>query len=95
MDTTYSAGSSELRHLIVWNFCRSNFDDERAMFLVRFIEFWCQKNCLSLWGVEKTQKTLTISFSEVQDVVLFKLAENYDFFDTRHTIYMDRENIDK
>ena len=78
----YQAGSEEsLNYQLSINLIQSGFSETRSILIVRFIEFWCQKNCSGIWGVYETSKILTVSFDQVRDAVLFKLSEEYDYFD--------------
>jgi hypothetical protein len=78
----YQAGSNEsLNYQLSLNLIKSGFSESRSVLIVRFIEFWCQKNCSDIWSVHETSKILTVSFEQIRDAVLFKMSEEYDYLD--------------
>lgn len=61
---------------------RAGLDETRADCVTRFIEFWCQANCVGAWRVEETERAVRVSFALPHDVVLFKIsaeAAEYDY----------------
>jgi hypothetical protein len=60
----------------------SGIDTDRANMMARFIDIWCQKNCIGSYFVEDSGSNIAISFNEARDVVLFKISEEYSYFDT-------------
>ena len=77
----HSAGSEHnLTHEVSLNIIRAGYTEFQFDLISRFIEFWCQKNCVGIWRVEETNKDLTVSFDIARDFILFKLSEEYDYF---------------
>ena len=65
-------------------------DCSRATLLARFIEFWCQKNCVGPWRVMDDGRHVVVLFETGRDIILFKMTEEYDFFDSACSTYEDR-----
>lgn len=79
--TCYSAGLKDPQpHEVRMNLYRAGFNETRATLLARFVEFWCQKNCIGDWHVDQDPRLLTVSFSSTTDVVLFMISEEYGYF---------------
>ncbi len=75
-----AGGESSLQYRLTLNLIKAGLDELRSDLLSRFIEFWCQKNCLGDWRVEETTRSLTVWFDLPRDVVLFKISDEYDWF---------------
>jgi len=87
----YSAGSpyeNELQHRLSLNLNRAGLDELSADFLTRDIEFWCQKNCVSLWRVQETSTTVCVWFDTDRDIVLFRISDEYERFSTLGGAYL-------
>jgi len=83
----HTAGSEvELRYNLSLNLIRAGLDEPRSDLLSRFIEFWCQKNCNGNWRIEETNLSLTVWFDLARDVVLFKISDEYDYFETAQLV---------
>jgi hypothetical protein len=83
MDTMmrHTAGNGvSLQYRLSLNLVRAGLDELRSDLLSRFIEFWCQKNCIGDWRIEETSRSLTVWFDLARDVVLFKISDEYDYF---------------
>ena len=79
--TRHIAGcDTALRFVMSLNLIKAGLDETRSDFLSRFIEFWCQRNCLGNWRVLETSKFLNVCFDLPRDVVLFKISEEYSYF---------------
>lgn len=91
MDTMrHTAGSDvALRYRFSLDLYRARIDDARSVLLTRFIEFWCQKNCNGAWRVEDNGKLVVVWFDTSRDLVLFKMTDEYDFFDSACSTYED------
>jgi hypothetical protein len=77
----HTAGVDEpLQYRLSLDVIRAKLTESRGDLLGRFIEFWCQKNCVSEWRVETTNHSLTVWFDLPRDVVLFKLSDEFDWF---------------
>ena len=89
------AGSADdtLRYRFSLDLYRARMDDARSMLLARFIEFWCQKNCIGPWRVMDDGRHVMVWFQTGRDIVLFKMTEEYDFFDTAFSTYEDRDPL--
>ena len=82
----HTAGSDEqsfFPFVLVLNSIRAGLDESRSDLIIRFIEFWCQKNCNGDWRVEETNSTITVFFSLSRDIILFKFSDEYDYFNER------------
>ncbi|RYF04631.1 MAG: hypothetical protein EOO77_29390, partial [Oxalobacteraceae bacterium] len=62
------------------NLYRAGFNETRATLLARYVEFWCQKNCVGGWQIAQSSALLSVSFSSSLDVVLFMISEEYGYF---------------
>lgn len=60
------------------NTIRAGLTELRSDFICRFIEFWCQKNCIGAWRVLETDRGIHVWFEVPRDVVLFMITEEYD-----------------
>lgn len=56
------------------------FNAIAAATITRYVEFWCQDNCTGQWSVCETERTLTVSFEHIRDVVLFMFSDEYGAF---------------
>ena len=56
------------------------FNAIAAATITRYVEFWCQDNCTGQWSVCETERTLTVSFEHIRDVVLFMFGDEYGAF---------------
>ena len=81
----YDAGTSDdLQNFVTTlNLIRAGLDEVRAELLVRFIEFWCQKNCRGLWHISMANYCITASFEDSRDAVLFKISNEYGYYEDR------------
>jgi hypothetical protein len=90
----HRAGSeASLRYNLSLNLIRAGLDEPRSDLLSRFIEFWCQKNCNGDWRIEETTLSLTVWFDLARDVVLFKISDEYDYFDSARLVTNQEEPI--
>lgn len=79
--TTFQAGLKDPQPYVVrMNLYRAGYDDVRGTLLARYVEFWCQKNCVGEWHIDQTAHLLTVSFSATVDTVLFMISEEYTYF---------------
>ncbi len=77
----HTAGFSEtLTHSVSLSFMQTGYTETQFDLVSRFIEFWCQKNCVGDWRVEETNMYLTVSFDKPRDFILFKLSEESEYF---------------
>mgnify|MGYP000042902997 CR=1 FL=1 len=77
----HTAGSDlSLQYQLSLNLNKAGLDSQRSDLLSRFIEFWCQKNCVGEWRIEETHRDLTVWFDLPRDVILFKISDEYDYF---------------
>jgi len=77
----HTAGFAEtLTHSVSLSFMQTGYTETQFDLVSRFIEFWCQKNCIGDWRVEETNKYLTVSFDKSRDFILFKLSEESEYF---------------
>ena len=77
----HTAGFSEtLTYSASLAFLQTGYTETQFDLVSRFIEFWCQQNCIGDWRVEETSKYLTVSFDKSRDFILFKLSEEYEYF---------------
>jgi hypothetical protein len=82
----HSAGNeTSLQFVMTLNLIKAGLDEMRSDLLSRFIEFWCQKNCQGKWRVEETSSHLTVCFDLPRDIVLFKISDEYDYFNEGHS----------
>src|SRR4051812_43647844 len=83
----YKAGSDEkLNYQMSLNPIKCGISAARSILIVRFIEFWCQRNCIGVWGVVDTENLLAVYFDTVRDAVLFKMSTEYDYFNGKATL---------
>jgi hypothetical protein len=76
----HTAGSdASLQFVMSLNLIKAGLDETRSDFVSRFIEFWCQKNCVGAWRVEETSANISVWFDLPRDVVLFKISDEYDY----------------
>ena len=81
IQTRHEAGvHTAQQYRLSLNLIRAGLDEPRSSLITRFIEFWCQKNCLGDWRIEETTCTLTVWFDLARDIVLFKISDEYDYF---------------
>lgn len=81
----YEAGSVERQQFgVQMSFSRAGLEPHRADTLVRFIEFWCQRNCRGSWRVEETDREMIVSFAETRDRVLFQISEEFLYFEGKY-----------
>lgn len=76
-NSIYSAGSNPPFNYNVKIDLDPNIRETKATMITRFIELWCELNCMGRWRVDEYQKFVDVSFDEVSDVVLFKLSPEY------------------
>jgi hypothetical protein len=80
----FDAGAVNDQHFVTsLNLIRAGIDEVRAELLCRFIEFWCQKNCHGLWRIELADYYMTVSFEDERDAVLFKISNEYGYYEDR------------
>ena len=68
------------RHTLTTDIRRSGISAERAIWLTRFTEFWCEFNCIGNWRVVETTQSISVSFDELFDAALFKLSEEFSYY---------------
>ena len=77
----YEAGvDQELPYRMSLDTIRAGLSELRCDVVCRFMEFWCQKNCVGPWRVQETEKQIHIWFEMPRDVIIFKLSSEYDDF---------------
>lgn len=81
----FNAGTSgDLQHYVTTlNLIGAGLDEARAELLCRFIEFWCQKNCLGHWRLGLADYFITVSFENERDAILFKISNEYAYYEDR------------
>lgn len=79
-----------LRYRFSLDLYRARIDNSRSLLLARFIEFWCQQNCLGAWRVMDDGRFVNVWFDTCRDIVLFKMTDEYDYFDSAFSTYEDK-----
>lgn len=65
-------------------FARSGLSRPKASMVVRFIEFWCQTNCINRWSIRETRDEIDVSFDDTRDAMFFRISEFDAYF--RHGV---------
>ncbi len=45
--------------------------------VTRWVEFWCQLNCVGSWHVTEYDGEIVLEFSDDRDIVVFRLSEEF------------------
>lgn len=89
MKTLYEAGKDKSQdYMMCLDLSLNDTNETISDLKTRFIEFWCQSHCQGGWRVERTKRSLLVSFSLISDAVLFKFSsESHNFRKTTADIY--------
>ena len=74
-DILYRVGSNNI--LPTCLILPTNSDINRNCLIARWIEFWCDQNCIGEWRVVQYLHYIEVSFEQDTDAMIFKLSSEY------------------
>ena len=87
----YEEGKVENPYIFLFRLETAGLFGINASGMARYIEFWCQENCIGKWKIIETEEFIKVLFDNDQDFIMFHLSDEYSRFSYSNSIVINSD----